>query len=97
MSLPGIQSLHDFLCVSKSPSGVMMKVHDKCYAGALKDTPMKVKRQFVVSQSCFPMVSDIYQSKGLIHLLTYKKMEIYKQMYQKFIPVDCWPSFLKSD
>ena len=38
-NLPEIRALHDFLCAFKSPSGVLMKVREKCYAGVLKDTP----------------------------------------------------------
>ena len=70
-----------------------MKVHEKCYAGDLKDTPTKVKKGFKASDSCIPRVTDTYESKMLVCSLTDKKMEDLKQMYEKFIPVDSWPSF----
>ena len=55
--LHGIQALHDFLSVSKSPSGVLMKVGE-IYAGALKDTPTKVKKGF--GGYCIPRVTETY-------------------------------------
>ena len=57
-NLPGIRELHDFMCVATSPNGVLMKVRQKCYAGVLKDTPTKVKKGFLPSDSCIPRVSD---------------------------------------
>lgn len=37
-SLPGIRELHDFVTVAMPPDKVVMKVHARCYAGALRDT-----------------------------------------------------------
>ena len=74
-----------------------MKVREKCYAGALKDTPTKVKKGFEATDSCIPRVTETYRSKSLVCSLTDKKMKDLKQMYEKFVPVDRWPSFLSSD
>lgn len=40
-NLPGIRGLHDFMCIATSPNGVLMKVRQKCYAGALKTHQQK--------------------------------------------------------
>ena len=93
-NLLGIGDLHDFTCVATSPSGVLMKVREKCYTGTLKDTPTKVKKG---TDLCIPRVSDTYKSKGLLRPLTDKKTEDLKQMFEKSIQVDRWPDFLRSD
>ena len=72
-NLPGIRDLHDFVCVVTSPSGVLMKVRQKCYTGTLKDTPTKVKKIFLATDLCIPRVSDTYQSKGLIRRIKWKE------------------------
>ena len=77
-----------------SPSGVLMKVCEKCYGGALKDT---VKKGVLASDSCIPRVFDTYESKGLLRPITIKKMEDLKLMLEKIIQVDHWPDFLRSD
>ena len=43
-----------------------MKVHEKCYAGALKDTPMKGKKGFEASDSCIPRVTDTYHCYAMV-------------------------------
>ena len=52
-----------------------------------------MKRGFEASDFCIPRISD---SKGLIRLLTDKKMVDLKQKYEEFVPVEYWPSFLSS-
>ena len=45
-SLPGIWELHDLVTVAMPPDKVVMKVRERCYAGALRDLPTKVKCGF---------------------------------------------------
>lgn len=57
-NLLGIHMLHDFISIAKAPSpnGVLMKVREKCYSGALRDTPTKVMTGFSTDESCIPTV-----------------------------------------
>ena len=61
------------------------------------DSKRHVKKGFLATDLCIPRVSDTYKSKGLLRPLIDKKMEDLKQMFEKFIQVDRWPDFLRSD
>ena len=80
-SLHGIQELHDFITITMPPNKVVMKVHKRCYAGPLQDTPTKVKRRFTADQSCIPGVTDTYQAKSLVQQIPESKLGHLIQMY----------------
>lgn len=65
-SLPGIRELHDFVTVAMPPDKMVMKVHERCYAGALRDTPTKVKNGFCANESSIPRISNTYKARGLV-------------------------------
>ena len=64
-SLMGIRELHDFVTVAMPPDKVVMKVRERCYAGALRDTPTKVKHGFCANESSIPRISNTYKARGL--------------------------------
>ena len=94
-SLPGIRDLHDFVAVAVPPDKVTMKVREKCYSGALRDSPTTVKKGFVSRDLCIPKVTDSYKARRKLRSLTDSKLGHLKQMYVNFIAEDKWPDFVK--
>lgn len=95
-SLPGIRELHDVVTVAMPPDKVVMKVRERCYAGALRDTPTKVKRGFCANESSIPRISDTYKARGLVKSIPESKVGHLNQMYSKFIEKERWPNFLNA-
>ena len=95
-NLPGIRDLHDFVAIAVPPNKIVMKVREKCYSGALRDSPTKVKKDFVSTDSCIPRVTDSYKARGNLRSLTDNKLGHLKQMYANFIAEEIWPDFVKS-
>ena len=95
-SLPGIRELHDFVTIAMPPNKIVMKVREKCYSGALRDTPTKVKKDYNATDSCIPKVTDSYSARGNLRSLSENKMGHLKQMYANFIPQEKWPDFIHS-
>ena len=89
-NLPGIRDLHDFLTTAVPPNKIVMKVLEKCYTGT------KVKKGFVSTDFCIPMVTDSYKARGNLRILTESKLGHLKQMYANFIPEEKCPDFIKS-
>ena len=44
------------------------------YAGALRDTPTKVKRRFCANESCIPRICDTYKARGLVKTIPQSKV-----------------------
>ena len=85
-NLPGIRHLHDFAAIAVPPNKIVMKVREKCYSGALRDSPTKVKKDFISTDSYIPRVTDLYQARMNLRSLTDNKLghlklmlEIYKR------------------
>ena len=95
-NLPGIRDLHDFLTIAVPPNKIVMKVCEKCYSGSLRDSPTKVKKDFISTDSCIPRVRDSYKARGNLRSLTDSKLQHLKQMYANFIAEEKWPDFVKS-
>ena len=73
-----------------------MKVREKCYTGPLRDSPTKVKKDFVSTDSCIPRVTDSYKARGNLRSVTDSKFGHLKQMYTNFIAEEKWLDFVKS-
>ena len=95
-NLPGIRHLHDFLTIAVPPNKTVMKVRENCYSGTLRDSPTKVKKGFLCTDSCIPKVTDSYKATGNLRSLTDSKLQHLKQMYANFIAEEKWPDFVKS-
>ena len=95
-NLSGIRDLHDFLIIAVSPNKIVMKVREKCYSGSLRDSPTKVKKDFISTDSCILRVTDSYKARRNLRSLTDSKLEHLKQMYANFIAKEKWPDFVKS-
>ena len=59
-NLPGIRALHDFLALRNSGEDATMKVWDCCYAGTLKNTPMKISKEMSSKDVAIPGVGQYY-------------------------------------
>ena len=63
--LPGIRSLHDFVCVRKPSTGnAHVCVRDVCYEGAIRDSNIKVSRGHRPTENVIPGEEDSYMSTG---------------------------------
>ena len=82
------------MTIAVPPNKTVMKVREKCYAGALRDTPM-VKKDGTNTESCIPRITDSYQSRGNLRTLTVGKLSHLKQMYANFIVEEMWLDFNK--
>ena len=92
-NLPGIRDLYDFVAIAVPLNKIVMKVREKCYSGALCDSPTKVKKDFVSTDSCIPRVTDSYKARGNLRSLTDNKLG---HLYANFIAEEKWPDFVKS-
>jgi hypothetical protein len=53
--LPGVRSLHDFVCVRKPSTGnAHVRVRDVCYEGAIRDSSIKVARGCRPTENVIP-------------------------------------------
>ena len=95
-NLPEIRHLHDFVAIAVPPNKIVMKVREKCYSGALRDSPTKVKKDFIGTDSCIPRVTDSYQARMNLRSLTENKLGHLKLMYGNFIAEERWPDFVMS-
>ena len=84
-SLPGIRELHDFVTIAVPPNIIVMKVQEKCYSGALRDAPTKVRKDFNATDSCIPKVTDSYSTRGNVRSLSENKMGHLQQMYANLL------------
>ena len=95
-SLLGIRNLHDFRAVAVPPNKTVMKVCEKCYSGPLRNSPTRVRKNFVGTDSCIPQDTDTYKARGNLRILTHSKLADLEQMYANFIAEEKWPDFVKS-
>ena len=83
--LPGVRKLHDFLVVKAHDGKVVMKVRDKCYTGAWKDSPLHVQDSTAIG------VPTTRYSDSHHHDISAEKMVT---MYDRFIPLGRRPEYL---
>lgn len=67
-NLPGIRELHDFLSLKNPGTDAIVKVCEKCYSGALNNTPIKPSKG--INPRLIPGVNLSYAAKGLVKDLT---------------------------
>ena len=72
-NLPGIRDLHDFLALCNPGHNVVMKVRETCYAGTLRDTPMKIIDELRVA---LPTVNHSYHALKRVKELSDNKKRI---------------------
>ena len=63
-SLPGIRELHDFVTIVVPPNKMVMKVREKCYSGALRDTPTKVRKSMPLIH-VYPRLQTLIVLEGI--------------------------------
>ena len=80
--------LHDFLVVITDDGEVVMKVHEHCFDGAWKNSPLKVVNTDVAGT---PL--NTYRETHC-HSLSAEKMANMVTMYDRFISPDCRPEYL---
>lgn len=93
-NLPGIRDLHDFLALRNPGQNAIMKVRQKCYSGALVDTPMKI---IDASHIALPTVNHSYYALKRIKELSENKIKDLQQMCNNFIHQEQWHELLLSD
>lgn len=86
--LPGVRKTHDFLFVHSHTGQIVMKIRDRCYTGAWRDSPLHI----VDSTACGVPSANYKDTK--FHALKDDKMANMLTMYDKFISPDRRPSYL---
>ena len=82
-NLPGIRDLHDFLALCNPGHNVVLKVRETCYAGTLRDTPMKIIDELRVA---LPTVNHSYHALKRVKELSDNKKKDLRQMCTNFPP-----------
>ena len=84
--MPGIRGLHDFVFAKNPSTGdTMVRVHELCYDGPLKDSTIKVASGHLASDLVIPTPSLTYQAQGIIKDISSSKLAHLVQMYKHFI------------
>ena len=63
-----LRDLNDFLTVTVPLNKMVVKVCEKFYSGMLHDSPAKLKKGFLDTDSCIPKVTDSSKQKGILDL-----------------------------
>lgn len=93
--LPGVRSIHDIVCARRPDSGnAHVRVRDVCYAGSIRDAPIKVSRGHLPSENVIPSDDACYISRGMKKEVSATKQADLLTMYNSFIPHDHRPDFL---
>ena len=89
-NLPGTRDLHDFLALKNPDTDAVMKVRENCYAGTLKNTPMRITKGKNPADKAIPGVTQSYAAKCLVKPLSDSKMTHLRRMCRNFIPQEHW-------
>ena len=93
--LPGVCSLHDFVCARKPATGnAHVRVRDVCYEGSLHDTCIKVSRGHPPTENVIPGEEASYIARGMKKEVSDTKISDLLTMYNAFIPRDRRLNFL---
>ena len=87
--LPGVRKLHDFLVVKAHDGRVVMKVHEHCYSGDWKESPLHVR-----DHSASGIPTTTYAEKHY-HGISAQKMADMVTMYNRYISPDCRPQYIQ--
>ena len=91
--LPGVRSLHDFVCVRKPSTGnAQVRVRDVCYEGSIRDAKISRGRRAV--ENVIPSDESSYLLQGMKKEVTATKQADLMRMYENFIPSDRRLDFL---
>ena len=85
--LPGVRKFHNFLIVMKHDGVAVMKVHEHCYHGPWKDSPLRVISSAV---SGTPTTTYVERQRNI----SSEKMANMILMYDRFISPDRRPDYL---
>ena len=83
--VPGIRKLHDFVIV-RSPSGTMMKVKEKLYAGEFSKSPMSQLGEYSEDSSLRPYTPKAIGPEKLQHITLMCTRYISSSRWPKCIP-----------
>jgi len=88
--LPGVRKYHDFLIVKAHDGTVVMKVHENCFGGSWRNSPLHVR------DSSVPGVPTDTYKETQMKTISAEKMANMITMYDRFIPPNHRPDYLPS-
>ena len=93
--LPGIRELHDFVIVTSPNTGnATMLVHEGCYGGRSKKSPLTLNSGYTADINVFPLESDTYDQLKKTREITATKLTHLTQMCRNVIPEERWVDYV---
>ena len=90
--LPGFRELHDFIILRHPATNhAIMKIHEHCFEGTLKETPMKVAKGHIPGENAIPSSEDTYEQRKKVGEISSIKAAHLHQMYCDYVPEERRP------